>query len=177
MRPSRAHVLHLVTLAALPPPPAPSPCPLPLPAAAPANYTLKRSKGFEGMAASPDKKYLYPMLEGPLYDVVGKFYENVTNPDTGKLTDVLRIWKFNVETKLFEASAVQRQRAQLPALAPACKSRSRGFAAVCRHAAVSARRCISRQVAVIDRRTGLFAWHEHAARQPARQQAQPWKAV
>jgi hypothetical protein len=54
------------------------------------------------MAASPDKKYLYPMLEGPLYDVAGKFYENVTNPDTGNRTDVLRIWKFNVETKQFE---------------------------------------------------------------------------
>jgi hypothetical protein len=61
------------------------------------------------MAASPDKKYLYPMLEGPLFDVAGKFFENVTNPDTGNKTDVLRIWKFNVETKQFEASLDRRR--------------------------------------------------------------------
>lgn len=35
----------------------------PRPAAASPNVTLRRSRGFEGMAASPDKKYLYPMLE------------------------------------------------------------------------------------------------------------------
>ena len=29
-------------------------------------FEVKRSKGFEGMAASPDGKFLYPLLEGPL---------------------------------------------------------------------------------------------------------------
>lgn len=32
------------------------------------NVNLKRSKGYEGMAASPDGQFLYPMLEGPLWD-------------------------------------------------------------------------------------------------------------
>jgi hypothetical protein len=81
-------------------------------AASQANYTLKRSKGFEGMAASPDKKFLYPLMEGALYDVAGKFYENVTHPVTGNRTDVLRIWKFNVETKTFEVGCALDMRAR-----------------------------------------------------------------
>lgn len=32
-----------------------------------AAYEGKRSKGYEGMAVSPDGRYLYPLLEGPLY--------------------------------------------------------------------------------------------------------------
>ena len=31
-------------------------------------FEVRRSKGFEGMAASPDGKFLYPLLEGPLVD-------------------------------------------------------------------------------------------------------------
>jgi len=74
------------------------------PGAASPNVTLRRSRGFEGMAASPDKKYLYPMLEGALYDTAGRFFENVTNPRTNKTTEYLRIWKFNTETKQFEGN-------------------------------------------------------------------------
>ena len=32
----------------------------------PVRFELRRSRGFEGMAASPDGRLLYPMLEGPL---------------------------------------------------------------------------------------------------------------
>src|SRR5690606_6790153 len=32
------------------------------------NVNLKRSKGYEGMAASKDGKFLYPLLEGPVWD-------------------------------------------------------------------------------------------------------------
>lgn len=33
----------------------------------PVKFELRRSRGFEGMAASPDGRFLYPMLEGPLF--------------------------------------------------------------------------------------------------------------
>ena len=33
----------------------------------PMKFEVRRSKGFEGMAASPDGKFLYPLLEGPLW--------------------------------------------------------------------------------------------------------------
>ena len=32
------------------------------------SFNTRRSKGYEGMAASPDGKFLYPLLEGPLWD-------------------------------------------------------------------------------------------------------------
>lgn len=57
------------------------------PSSAPAN--LPRSRGFEGMAISPDGKWLYPMLEGPLTDDLG-------NRQAG-----LNIYTFNIEEKLF----------------------------------------------------------------------------
>jgi hypothetical protein len=47
---------------------------------------LARSKGFEGMAISPDKTTLYPLLEGP---VVG-------DPD-----DALRIYKYDLPSKSY----------------------------------------------------------------------------
>lgn len=51
---------------------------------------LKRSKGFEGMAASKDGRFLYPMLEGPLWDEKTGGYETLD----GKT--VLRILEFSV---------------------------------------------------------------------------------
>ncbi len=48
--------------------------------------TLPRSRGFEGMAISPDEKWLYPMLEG-----------SVIND-----TDALNIYTFSVENQGFE---------------------------------------------------------------------------
>jgi hypothetical protein len=56
-----------------------------------ANFNLGRSRGFEGMAASPDGKYLYPLLEGPLWDSDKKEWEKT--PD-GK--EYLRILEFDV---------------------------------------------------------------------------------
>ena len=37
----------------------------------PVKFDVRRSKGFEGMAASPDSKFLYPLLEGPLLTADG----------------------------------------------------------------------------------------------------------
>ncbi|WP_288063104.1 esterase-like activity of phytase family protein [Rodentibacter caecimuris] len=55
------------------------------------NVNLKRSKGYEGMAASPDGKYLYPLLEGPLWDEKKQSWETVD----GKVA--LRILEFAVD--------------------------------------------------------------------------------
>jgi hypothetical protein len=42
---------------------------------APAPFEVRRSRGFESMALSPDGKTLYPMFEGPLYDNDKKAFE------------------------------------------------------------------------------------------------------
>lgn len=57
------------------------------------NVNLNRSKGFEGMAASKDGKFLYPMLEGPIWDEATNDSEQVD----GKT--VLRVLEFSVEDK------------------------------------------------------------------------------
>lgn len=54
------------------------------------NVNLKRSKGYEGMAASKDGQFLYPMLEGPIWDEKTKGWEHVD----GKT--VLRVLEFSV---------------------------------------------------------------------------------
>lgn len=51
---------------------------------------LKRSKGYEGMAASKDGKFLYPMLEGPVWDDKAQAWEQID----GKT--VLRVLEFDV---------------------------------------------------------------------------------
>ncbi|MEW5420687.1 esterase-like activity of phytase family protein [Amorphus sp. 3PC139-8] len=56
---------------------------------------LKRSKGFEGFAASPDGKTLYPLLEGPIWDADAASYEKVDG------TEALRILEFNVADRTF----------------------------------------------------------------------------
>ncbi|WP_416190827.1 esterase-like activity of phytase family protein [Neisseria sp. CCUG12390] len=56
-------------------------------------FQAKRSKGYEGMAASPDGKRLYPMLEGPLWDESKNAYEN----SAGKT--YLRILSFDTHRK------------------------------------------------------------------------------
>ncbi len=38
----------------------------------PVKFEVRRSKGFEGMAQSPDGKFLYPLLEGPLVTESGE---------------------------------------------------------------------------------------------------------
>ena len=40
-----------------------------------ANFNLRRSKGYEGFASSKDGKFLYPLLEGPLWDAEKKDWE------------------------------------------------------------------------------------------------------
>lgn len=53
------------------------------------DFTVRRSRGFEGMAASPDGKFLYPLLEGPLWDAAAGAWESID----GKA--VLRILEFS----------------------------------------------------------------------------------
>jgi hypothetical protein len=59
---------------------------------APTNPTvnLGRSKGFEGFAASKDGKFLYGMLEGPLWDAEKKDWEKVDG------AQALRVLEFSV---------------------------------------------------------------------------------
>ncbi len=54
-------------------------------------FNIPRSKGFEGMASSPDGKKLYPLLEGSVWDSDKKDYEKVEG------AQYLRILEFDVE--------------------------------------------------------------------------------
>ncbi|WP_246159134.1 esterase-like activity of phytase family protein [Reyranella soli] len=56
----------------------------------PVTFQVRRSKGFEGMAASADGKFLYPLLEGPLVAADGK-------PESKEGTAYLRILEFDVD--------------------------------------------------------------------------------
>jgi len=56
---------------------------------------LKRSRGYEGFAASMDGKTLYPLLEGPIWDAEKKAYETVDG------TEALRILEFDVAGRTF----------------------------------------------------------------------------
>ena len=53
-------------------------------------FEVRRSKGFEGMAVSPDGKFLYPLLEGPLLTASGE-------PEAKDGKRFLRILEFDVE--------------------------------------------------------------------------------
>jgi hypothetical protein len=55
------------------------------------SFNLTRSKGFEGLAQSPDGKRLYPMLEGPLWDTAKKTWENTQG------RTFVRIGEFDVD--------------------------------------------------------------------------------
>ncbi len=57
------------------------------------DFQVRRSKGFEGMAASKDGSKLYALLEGALYDAATKTNENVG----GK--DYLRVLAFDVKSE------------------------------------------------------------------------------
>ncbi|MGE0801124.1 MAG: esterase-like activity of phytase family protein [Lautropia sp.] len=56
-------------------------------------FQVRRSKGFEGMAASPDGARLYALLEGPLWNAERKDYERVGG------NEALRILEFDVATE------------------------------------------------------------------------------
>lgn len=58
-----------------------------------APFQIKRSKGFEGMASSPDGSKLYPLLEGPVWDDAAKAYESA---EGGK--QFLRVLEFDVKS-------------------------------------------------------------------------------
>lgn len=59
----------------------------------PVAFNVRRSKGYEGMAQSPDGRFLYPLLEGPLWNAEAKSFEEVD----GKT--VLRILEFDVKAE------------------------------------------------------------------------------
>jgi hypothetical protein len=59
------------------------------PAPGPVKFEVRRSKGFEGMASSPDGKFLYPLLEGPLLTASGE-------PEARDGKRFLRILEFDV---------------------------------------------------------------------------------
>ncbi|AOZ06380.1 esterase-like activity of phytase family protein [Cupriavidus malaysiensis] len=57
------------------------------------DFQVKRSKGFEGMASSPDGSRLYALLEGPLWKADAKDYERLD----GK--EALRILEFDTQAR------------------------------------------------------------------------------
>jgi hypothetical protein len=61
----------------------------------PAKFEVRRSKGFEGMAVSPDGKFLYPLLEGAL--LMGANGE----PEAKEGTGFLRVLEFDVDKGQF----------------------------------------------------------------------------
>ena len=67
------------------------------------NTTARRSRGFEGMAASPDGRFLYPMLEGPLWDANAKGWENRDGKETA------RILEFDVQQGAFTGRSFRYQ--------------------------------------------------------------------
>ncbi|MGP9812231.1 esterase-like activity of phytase family protein [Rhodopseudomonas sp. NSM] len=59
------------------------------------NVNLRRTKGFEGFAASKDGKYLYPLFEGALFDPAKKDIEKVDGKEAA------RILEFDVAAEKF----------------------------------------------------------------------------
>jgi hypothetical protein len=68
-------------------------------------FNVRRSRGYEGMAAAKDGKQLYPLLEGPLWDVVKKDWEKVEGREVLRILELSladatwtgRHWKYPVE--------------------------------------------------------------------------------
>ncbi|QPF75840.1 esterase-like activity of phytase family protein [Roseateles sp. DAIF2] len=69
---------------------------------------VRRSRGYEGMAASPDGRFLYPLLEGPLWLdgekkwealADGREYLRVLEFDVAKGAWTGRSWKYPLELK------------------------------------------------------------------------------
>lgn len=56
-------------------------------------FNVRRSKGFEGMAQSPDGRFLYPLLEGPLWNAEKAGFEEIDG------MAVLRILEFDVRNE------------------------------------------------------------------------------
>ncbi|MGY2051004.1 esterase-like activity of phytase family protein [Methylobacterium sp. JK268] len=72
---------------------------------APVAFNLRRSKGFEGMAVSPDGRFLYALLEGPLWDADAKDWEKrdgreylrILEFDVGATAWTGRFWTYPLE--------------------------------------------------------------------------------
>jgi hypothetical protein len=60
----------------------------------PVMFNIRRSKGYEGMARSPDGRFLYPLLEGPVWDAEKKDWEK-----TAEGKEYLRILEFDVQAE------------------------------------------------------------------------------
>ena len=71
--------------------------------AASLNVNARRSRGFEGMASSPDGRFLYPMLEGPLWDAATKAWEARDGKET------VRILEFDVQREAYTGRSMRYQ--------------------------------------------------------------------
>jgi hypothetical protein len=58
-----------------------------MPGATYSNVNLRRSKGFEGFAASKDGRFLYGLLEGPLWDTDKKDWERVDGKEAARILE------------------------------------------------------------------------------------------
>lgn len=58
-------------------------------------FRARRSRGYEGMAAAPDGRFLYPLLEGPLWDAQANDWESADG------SQYLRILEFDVAKRAF----------------------------------------------------------------------------
>ena len=58
-----------------------------VPGASYTNVNLRRSKGFEGFAASKDGRFLYGLLEGPLWDAEKKDWERVDGKESARILE------------------------------------------------------------------------------------------
>jgi hypothetical protein len=59
----------------------------PAPGATYGNVNLRRSKGFEGFAASKDGRFIYALLEGPLWDAERKDWEKVDGREAARILE------------------------------------------------------------------------------------------
>ena len=51
------------------------------------NVNLRRSKGYEGFAASKDGKFIYGLLEGPIFDADKKEWEQVNGKEAARILE------------------------------------------------------------------------------------------
>ena len=71
----------------------------------PVAFNVRRSRGYEGMAAAKDGKHLYPLLEGPMWDADKKDWERVDGKEVLRILELSvadgawtgRHWKYQIE--------------------------------------------------------------------------------
>ena len=63
----------------------------------------RRSRGFEGMAASPDGRFLYPMFEGPMWNAEAKAWESRDGKET------VRILEFDIQQGAYTGRSFRYQ--------------------------------------------------------------------